>query len=156
MRTSLGLLLALTLPLSACGSGDPETEAYDALNSGDYQTAVAKFEAAASDVDASAAPEDYAELMIGRCRALAHVDAEKAKTEFLALADEAELEPGDYSMVASELIGADELLVAIDLFHEGMKKFEDNSTMVQLKDKVLKMASNNDAANDKLKGLGYL
>lgn len=156
MRTQLPVLLALTLSLAACGggSGDAKEDGFQALQSGDYADAAADFEKALATRGQSDA--DYVEVAVGQCQALAHVDAEKAKTKFLALGDQAA--DKDYSIVVAELVTAKELLVAVEVMEAGVTRFPESPKMQQLKDKVVKASqeSGDPDALAALKGLGYL
>jgi len=157
MRTPLLFVLsAVLITCTACGGGDPRTAAQDALNSGDYPTAVAKFDAALRDAEAGSA--DYVALSVDRCRALAHQDGAKAKAEFLALAASSNLEVGDYTLVVSELLNVQQWVPAIELMDAGVKAFPENPKMGLLRKQVVAKSteSGDDAANDLLKGMGYL
>ena len=85
MRTLHCLTLAVALSIAACenSSSDAKEAGYQALQSGDFEGAVASFEEALAT--RSTGDADYVEVAVGHCQALAHVDAAKTKTTFLAL-----------------------------------------------------------------------
>jgi hypothetical protein len=156
MRTFHSLLLALLLPLGACGgaSGDPKEAGYQALQSGDYAAAAADFEKALAARSPSDA--DYVEVAVVHCQALAHVDPAKTKTTFLALGDQ--VTDKDYSSVVVELVDVKEFQVAIDILEAGVTRFPESPKMELIKDKVVKasLETGDPALLAKLKGLGYL
>ncbi len=158
-RLSLPILLALAA--SCGGSSDPATlknDAYAAMDSGDSAAAVEKFDAVLAQIDASA--PDYIEVAVGRCQALAGVDAAKCATEFLALAESAadKLTDKEYAAVASRLVNEKKYSEAIDLLDKGMKTFNESPKMKTLLDNVIAKSkeAGDDSVTSKLKGLGYL
>jgi tetratricopeptide (TPR) repeat protein len=156
---SLRLLLPAHL-LASCGGTDPaatKDAAYSALGAGDYASAQALFDEAL----AAMSPGDpaFVQVSFGSCRALAHSDGPAARTAFLALADTNDsIGVKDYSMLVSELMDAGNLLDAIELLDKGLTRYPDNERLSKLKEHVVAESQKpgNDAAMDKLKGLGYL
>ena len=156
------LLLALTLALApACGGGKDAralvSEANTALNSGDYAAALSSFDAALGAIEpADAALRRDAEL--GRCEALAYVDANKAKSEFLALADRETLNYSAYNTVAVALTSEQKFDEAIAVLTKGKEKLPDEPKFEKLVQKVGDAAKNAGAgdAMKALEGLGYV
>ncbi len=156
MQKHLASLLLLSL--AACGGGDPKADGFAAYGSGDYTTAVAKLdEALASRTQADA---DYLEIAVGRCQALAHVDAAKCQKEFLALAgaNADGIQSQDYSMIISELVAAKGFEPAVMVVDDGIKRFTESPKLVQLKDKIVQESkkAGDAGALKALDGLGYL
>ena len=89
MRPTRQITLALPLLalLAACGGGGDagslKEAGYRALDSGDAEAALPKFEAALGKL--SAEDEDFIEVSVARCQALAYTDAERSRDDFLAL-----------------------------------------------------------------------
>lgn len=162
MRTTLSFPILLAAALSACGDTPAPSEAknagYDAFQDGDYSAAVSHFDTALEGKDAGA--EDYVEVHVERCRALAHVDgpqAEKAFKELLEdVPDPSRVTPRDFSLVASELITAKQGVSAVQVVDAGMKRFPDDEKMKQLLEKVKEAAQKDPAMSSALQGLGYL
>ncbi len=156
MRTHHSLALALALSIAACGdgSGDAKEAGFQALQSGDFAEAAGHFEQALAT--RSSSDDDYVEIAVGHCQALAHVDASQAKTTFLALGDL--VTDKDYSIVVVELVNVREFEVAIDILEAGVTRFPESPKMLLIKDKVVKASqeSGDPALLEKLKGLGYL
>jgi len=152
-------LLSLTLVLSACSGGaDPKDAGLEALQLGKHQDAADQL---ASALDArTPADADYVEVCVAKCQALAHIDADKAKGDFLQLAESQgeKVVAKDFSMIVSDLYSAKQLLPAIDVLDAGLKRFPDDTKLAQLKEKVVaeSQKSGDPAALEKLKGLGYL
>lgn len=156
MRTPTALILALSL--AACDSGNPKEAAFEALNSGDYAGAVARFDRAMEGAEAGSS--EHVELAIGRCEALAHTDGAAARDAMIALAGAhaGKVTARDYGLVASRMVDAGNFDPAIDLVDDGIqKRFQGDPKLVELMDGIVKKAtrSGDDAAMDKLEGLGY-
>ena len=134
MRTPHCLTLALALSLAACGggSGDAKEAGFQALQSGDFADAVASFEEALET--RSTGDADYAEVAVGHCQALAHVDSTKTKTTFLALEDHTT--DKDYSIVVAELVSVSEFEVAIEILAAGVARFPSSPKMQQIRERV--------------------
>ena len=134
MRTQHALALALALSIAACGSGscDAKEAGYQALQSGDFEGAVTSFEEALATRSMDDA--DYVEVAVGHCQALAHVDAAKTKTTFLALGDHTT--DKDYSIVVAELVSESEFEVAIEILAAGVARFPNSPKMQQVKERV--------------------
>jgi tetratricopeptide (TPR) repeat protein len=155
--------LRLFLPallLASCGVPDPAATndaAYSALGAGDYFSAQILFEEAL----AAMAPTDplHLQASVGRCRALAHRDGAAARTAFVTLAQANDaISDKDYSMLVSELTDAGNLIEAIELLDQGLSRYPENQRLSAIKVRVVAESQKpgNDAAMDKLKGLGYL
>ncbi|TDJ67510.1 MAG: hypothetical protein E2O39_14665 [Planctomycetota bacterium] len=156
MRTHHSVLLALTLSIAACGggTGDAKEAGFQALQSGDFADAAGHFEQALAT--RSPSDEDYVEIAVGHCQALAHIDPAQTKTTFLALGDQ--VTPKDYSIVVVELVAVREFVTAIDILEAGVTRFPESPKMSVIKDRVVKasLEVGDSAALAKLKGLGYL
>ncbi len=150
------LLTVLPLVLTACGSGDPKKEGLDALQDSRWSDAVASLDKAIVDLDPSS--PDYMEVAMGRCKALAHVDAKKAQTEFETLVAAGKVKVADFSEVVSHLLSAKQYVPAIELMDKGIKQFPEDPKMIQIRDTVVAQSkqANDPAANAALTGLGYL
>ena len=154
MRPLIGTLLLFVA--AGCGSSDPKSEGYSAIQSGDWETAAQNFSTALTGLD-PAAP-DYVELSVARCQALAHTDPDRAKREFVALAGKTTLATKDFTIVVSDLVSEGHHLPAIDILDLGVKTFPEDPKMNQLKDKVVQASQETEdpAVLEKLKGMGYL
>jgi hypothetical protein len=90
---------------------------------------------------------------------MAHSDGAGASSAFLSLAEGNDsIGVKDFSMLVSELMDAGNLLDAIELLDKGLTRYPDNERLSTLKEHVVAESQKpgNDAAMDKLKGLGYL
>ncbi len=153
-------ILLLTLLISSCGSSDPKAltdSGSAALNSGDAAKAVSEFDKALGHMDASHA--DYLRASVGRCQALARIDANRAKEDFLALAraQPSKVREPDFATVATELVKANSIVQAVAVAEGGMKMFPDSPSMKSLRDQIgdaAKKAKDPEALK-RLKGLGY-
>jgi hypothetical protein len=159
MNARLTCLLATGLLslVTACGGGDAKTLVSDgeaALNSGDAAGAIAKFDAALGQLEASDPMHERAQM--GRIEALAYTDAAKCVAEVRGLASE--LEDRDFSTIGGALADAGNITAAVDVLDAGMKAHPDSTNLAALKDRVVAVAqkSGDSAALAKLKGLGYL
>ncbi|HJO27487.1 MAG: hypothetical protein CMK00_04895 [Planctomycetes bacterium] len=157
---ALRLLLLPALLLASCAGSDPaatKDAAYSALGAGDYASAQTLFDEALAGM----APSDpsFVQASFGRCRAMAHSDGAGASSAFLSLAEGNDsIGVKDFSMLVSELMDAGNLLDAIELLDKGLTRYPDNERLSTLKEHVVAESQKpgNDAAMDKLKGLGYL
>ncbi len=156
MRSSLfPCLLALSLTLFSCGSSDPKKEGLEAIQTGKWDEAVASLDKAFAGLPAEA--PDYMEIAMGRCTALAHVDAPRAKAEFESLIKSGKTQVADFSTIVGHLIAANEYVPAIELMDKGLKQYPEDPKMVNLRDTVVSKskASGSPEAQNALKGLGY-
>ena len=151
----LPCLLALSLTLVSCGSSDPKKEGLEAIQSGKWDEAVASLDKAIAGLPAEA--PDYMEIAMGRCTALAHVDAPRAKAEFETLIQSGKTQMADFSTIVSHLMAANEYVPAIELMDKGLKQFPEQPEMVNLRNRVVleSKASGSPEAQNALKGLGY-
>ena len=117
-------LAALTLLLAACGSSDPKAEGLLALQSGEYEQAVAKLETALAST--GPASPDFKEVAMGHCSALAYLDGEKARTAFEELASQCALSQADYSGFISHLVKARRFVPAVELLDQALKEFPED------------------------------
>lgn len=154
-------LLALGLALTACGGGGDArslvSEANTALNSGDHQAALASFDKAIATVT----PEEASlkrDAELGRCEALAYVDADKSKSEFLALADRESLNYSAYNTIAVALTSEQKFDQAIAVLTKGKEKMPNEPKFEKLVQKVGDAAKNAGASDamKALEGLGYV
>jgi len=156
MRTLLSLvsLLSITL-LAGCGSSgsaNPKEDGYAALQAEDYAAAVAHLDTALAAGTASTG--DQLEMAVARCQALAHIDAEKCKEDFLAIGSTVQAK--DFSLVVAELLAEENFLDAIALLEAGVNRFAENPKMEELKKLVVAASKHDPEANAALAGLGYL
>ncbi len=161
IQPPFALTLALLLPLAACGGSKDSRSLISAgntaLNSGDHAAAVASFDAALKGLK----PDEMAlqrDALLGKCEALAYVDSEKAKNEFLRLAESESLSYSDYNRIAVALTSASKFGAAVALLEQGMAKYPTEAKFAQLVNKVGKAAESagDSEAMSKLKGLGYV
>lgn len=158
LRLSALTLTALTL--TACGGGDPKEAGTTALQSGDYSKAAEHFAQALKGKDARS--EDFVELRVDRCRALAGFDPAAAEREFtgltVAVKEAGALKVADFTQVASALLNAKAGVQAVNVMDLGMKRFPGDEKMNALLEKVKQAAfdSGDEAAQDALRGLGYI
>ena len=158
MQRILALTLSLAPLLSACGgaaAADPADAAdagYRALGKGDYSGAVSHFDTAL----ATAAPgADTKELALARCEALAHTDPKAVEASMKSIQG---LSAKDYGLIARACLSSKAYTEAGQVMHLGVTAFPDEPAMETLKNEVANAVakSGDKAANDALKGLGYL
>ena len=162
MNISIKLFALSALVLSAsCGGGsDPAAligEGTAAMASSDYETAASKFESAIAGLDAGST--DHLKASLGRCRALAHTDAAKAKTEFLQLVEGGKVIYTHYNQMTVAFAGAGAWNEAIEVLTVGKEKLPEEKKMEQLVAKVGDQAKNSGASSEAMKaleGLGYV
>jgi len=154
-------LLLATLALSACGASDPiemNNQGAEALNRGDPQTALQRFEAAGKALPPES--EQGKRAVLGQVEALVTLDPARARDTFLAYARShaAQLEARDYRRVANLLTGARHFLEAIDVIQAGDLAHPGDETIGKMITLIGEEAKKADspAALQKLKGLGYL
>lgn len=158
--TRLGALtLALPLTLVACGGGSETpsemTDAgYAALGAGDHTAAVESFEGALASLEPGS--PDYLRAKMGEIEALIHVDAARARDEFLSESEA--FGEAQYATVGSKMTSAKKFNEAIAVLDAGMKRFSESPKLKAMLDQVALEAqkSGNSDALDALKGLGYL
>lgn len=150
--------------LAACGgSGDPRTqvdEGSKALNSGDYSTAVERFESALAAMGSDASSPDWLRAELGAAQARVHLDAEQAKEQFLGLASghPSKITPDHFSLIGSRLGDAGHLKEAIAVLEVGLESHPESPHLKALLNELGKKAesSGDSGALDSLKGLGYV
>ena len=152
--------LLLALLVASCGSSDPKAltdSGSAALNSGDPARAVSEFDRALEHMDAG--HPEYLRASIGRCQALARIDPNRAKEEFLALAraQPSKVREPDFATVAAELVRHNAITPAVAVAEAGMRMFPESPSMKSLLDLVGDAAkkASDPAALKRLKGLGY-
>lgn len=163
--TSLRPLAAALFPLVSlcavgCGGSDPKTltdEGTAALHSGDAPSAVSAFDRALGAMDP--AHPDFLRASIGRCQALARIDPNRAKDDFLALAgtQPTRVREPEFTAVTMELIRKNSIEPAAAVAEAGIRIFPDSAAMKALRDAVgdaAKKASDPEALQ-RMKGLGY-
>lgn len=158
---TLPVLLLFLIP--ACGSSDPRTqvdEGSKALNSGDYATAAKRFDEALAGMGGDTSSPDWLRAQLGSVQARAHLDAPKAKEQFLELASAhpSKVTPDHFSLIGSKLGDAGHLREAVAVLEVGMKAHPESPHLQALLTELGKKAeSSGDAgALDSLKGLGYV
>lgn len=157
----LHFLLVLPLFLTSCGESDPKLltdQATEAFQSGRFGEGLGGFESALKHMDVKHA--QYMRASLGRFSALAHVDATKAKDEFLkfAAAEKARLVPEDVHVVVSELVNTHQYSLAADVL-DGLKNyFPSSGKMLEIGNAVADAAQNagDSKLSDRLAGLGYV
>ena len=158
MRCSLLITLSATLALASCGETPATADAgYKSLQSGDYAAALTTFDTVLAGVSKDDA--GYKAAALDRLQALAHVDAEKSKNEFLALLDGGmALDAKDFSLIATELNAAGEQGLSVVIIDMGKKTFPDDPTIAKLLEKAIATAKADPdgAGAAALLGLGYL
>ena len=146
----------VVLAVTSCGSSDPVEAGYAALGSGDFASAVARFDDALETREPEGA--DYVELSIARCRALAHVDTERALADFAALsaaiADDERFRDREVSTFVGEVLLVD-AAAAVHAMDVGMKRFPDSQRMKTILERVRHAAENDEGAAAALSSLGY-
>lgn len=152
MRRLLSTLLLASL--TACGGGDPAQVGYDALGSGDYETAASSFSKALTGTQG----EKRTDLTLQLCQALAHTDAAACVAKMKELDAATELRVQDYNVVVSELKSAGAFDQAIDVLTLAMSAFPGDMKLAELVQAVGDAASSagDSGAMDRLKGLGYV
>jgi hypothetical protein len=158
MRTRTALFALLTVFIAACGSADPKEAGFEALQRAEYADAVYHLEVAMEAAEPGT--EEYLEVAVARCEALAYTDPATCKAEFMALVASAaeQISTQDFSMVVTRLMETSEYVAAIDILEAGVNKFPDDPKMGKLKDKVVEKSQKaaDPAALEALKGLGYI
>jgi hypothetical protein len=163
MRT-ISLTALLLIGLAAC-SGDAKSLTEDgnaALGSGDNKAALADFEKALDKIGTDTKSSQYLQASLGRCKALAHVDPNKAATEFIALAkaEKGRILEGDVSLIAYELLRAgtnDSRMRAIDVMVAGNELFPESTKLKGIGNEVMAAAerAKDPESIKRLNGLGY-
>lgn len=149
------------LVLCACGGADPKSaidDGYQALMKGDRAGALQAFDATLAGLDAH--HPEYRRAALGRCEALAVLDAAQAKSAFLELAQtKPELvKENDYSLMCSALLGADANLEAIHVMQAGRDRFVGSANMELLLESVINASQRAETpeAMQELEKMGYI
>lgn len=156
-----GLLLTLALCLAtACGSSDPAAltnEGSAALSAGKYAEAAKSFEAAIAGMDETS--PDWMRAKIGLVQAMAHTDATRGKTEFLALAkaSPSKISDRDFSLIGLKYGEAGKIPEATEILQAGMEMHPESPQLLELRDRLGDLAKAKGSPDDMkaLEGLGY-
>jgi hypothetical protein len=153
--------LALALCVVGCGGStpaDPVAAAEEALQKGDSSKAVSLLRSAVADMK-SGTP-DHHEALVLLCSALAEEKAEEARDLFLDFAKQYPdvVSPRNFKDVQSYLQTYGHYAVAVDVMDAGLKRWQDDPVMVEMKNKLIAAAQSaaDPEALEKLKGLGYM
>jgi hypothetical protein len=157
------VLIAVTLPLAfvSCGESDPKVltdAATEAIQGRDFKAGLAGFESALTHMDAG--HSQYMRAALGRCVALAHVDAARGKDEFLKLAnaEKSRLAPADVHFVVSEYVKERQFGLAADIMAGAQAIFPKSKELQEIGNHVADAAlkAGDKAATSRLEGLGYV
>jgi hypothetical protein len=161
-RLALTSLPALILTLASCGSGDPRQAGLRAIQAGEWSKAIELLDEAIADRSTDS-PIDV-EVAMGRCFALAHIDAARAKTEFDVLVAAGKTRVADYEMLLDHLLAAPDLEPATQVLDAGMHRFPGDPSMEKIKKQLVSETTRRSKGNDpaaeralnSLKSMGYL
>jgi len=149
--------------LGACsgGSSDPKAlndDGYQKISANDYEGAKSDFEAAAAALAGNTADPQYKSAKLGLVETLAHTNAAKAKTEFLALATAIgdKLTAEDYSYIGGVLVSAGDPESGLAVVHQGTVKFPSDPGLEKVLAAIKAKAASDPALTSALSGLGYL
>lgn len=161
MRPTLALLTSLPLLLASCGGGSADPKAltdsgYSALGKSDSSAALSDFESALEAIGDDSAHAQYQRAKLGYYEALAGVDADRCKDEFLPYAESAALGASDYSLIASRLVSLGGPTQAVDVMHAGKEQFPDNADLQAVLDALIARAAQDDSVASALASLGYM
>jgi len=150
-----GLLLALSLGSSSCNEADPRSGGLEALQAGEHERAAKLLGEALADIDPGA-PE-YVEVAMGRCSALAHVDADACLVQFEQLENGGSPKPADYAAITGELTRARKHAAAIALVDRGIARFPDDQDLIALRTEVQQAQSKPEKTSEQaaMDGFGY-
>jgi hypothetical protein len=157
------LALALSLGLASCsgGSSDPKAlndDGYQKISAQDFEGAKSDFEAAVAALGDNTADSQYKDAKLGLIEALAHLNPDKAKDDFIALAGSLgdKITADDYSSVGGILVSANAAEAGLSIVHAGLEKFAGNAKLKKVLDAILAKAASDPALTSALGGLGYL
>ena len=155
--------LVLALTLAACGGGATpaslNTEGNTALGSGQYSTAAEHFEAALAAIGSDTSHDQYLRARMGLIEATVHLDAEKAKNDFLDLAKSSNsVGAKEYSKIGGMLANAGAFNPAIELVDAGIQAYPETPQLQKIIEQIKTQAtqSGDSSALKALEGLGYL
>lgn len=158
MRHPLLLALTCSFALGACGGSEVASldAGFKAMQAGDYAKAVSTLDEVLGSLDK--ADPDYKSASMIRLQSMAHVDADQAKTEFLAMTKDGDVTARQFSDLVTELYSASKLTTAIEVLDAGIKALPGDPTIQGLLEKAKADALKNpDGEGAKaLEGLGYL
>ena len=137
MHKSLLAGLGVTLALACCGDSPATSEGgYEAFLAGDYTGALLTFNTVLAGIEKVGSGHKPAAL--DRLQALAHLDAERSKMEFLALLEAGmPMNARDLSLIATELFAASAVDEALTLIDEAHQVLPDDELIEALLKKVL-------------------
>lgn len=157
------LALAIVLGLSACsgGSSDPKQlndDAFKKISAQDFEGAKGDFEASIAALAEDMGNPLYKEAKLGAIQAIAHLDGDRARDEFLAFASSFSggLTAKDYSYIGGELVGANSAQAGLLVVDAGLTKFEGNAELEGVMKAIREKAKTDPALNNAMGGLGYL
>ena len=167
MIPRLRVLLVPALALSAlcfasCSGGSTPAkltdEGYAALGKSDWSGAAADFDKALAGLKST--DPGFLRAKMGQVEALVHLDAPKAKQEFLAVATGVSSQVGakEDVAVASKLAGERKFSEAIDVLAVGKTAYPEDVKIKNVGNAMLKEATKagDSESAKRLKGLGYL
>jgi hypothetical protein len=150
--------------LPACGgSSDPRAladEGSKALNSGKYEEAAASYERALAAIGSDTGNPEWKRAKMGLIQARVHLDAGRAKDDFLQLASAGpgKITDSDFNLIGSKLGDAGKLKEATEVLTAGMQAHPESPHLKALMDDIGKRAeaSGDESTLASLKGLGYV
>src|SRR5262245_24765016 len=140
------LIAVLALSLAACGgSSDPRVltdEGSKALSSGKYEDAAQSYQRALELIGSDTKNPEWMRAHLGVIQAHAHLDAGKAKEEFLQLAkaNPERVTDKEFSLIGSKLAEANQLKPAIEVVEAGLAANKDSALLKALRDDLGKRA----------------
>lgn len=147
----------LALSLAACGGGDaanPAEAGRAALNEGDHAAALAHFEDALNNADAS--DEDLYYIHYDRVVAQGVVDSKKVVKAVEDFAAAATIQAKDYKDMTFGLVQAKAFESAVYVMDLARKAYPDDPSIQEVEKLVIKESKKDPAAQSALAGLGYL
>lgn len=163
---SSAVIIALALCFATCSGSDAKSltdEGFNALGHGDYKGALSSFDAALAKIGTNANDPSYVRAKLYRCQALGRIDANRARTDFLALAAEqpAQIHENDYGLIVDSMVKArtvEASEAALDVVDAAKKSFPGSTKIDAMVNTVGEASTklNNPKLKNRLKGLGYV
>lgn len=155
--------LALAL-LASCGGGsDPKaltSEGYTALQGGRYEVARGDFDKALAAIGTDTSSPDFKRAKMGAIEAQIHLDAGKAKDEFLAYAkgSPSQVEERDFNKIGGLFGSEGKVAEGVEVLTAGMAAFPESVLLQALVKQLGDLAkkSGNAKELEALAGLGYV
>lgn len=156
-------LAVLSPSVTSCGGGaatpaESIQAGSTALGKSDWKAALASFDAALAQLPST--DPSFKRAKMGQIEALIHVDAARAKTEFLTLAGGAssQVDSKDWRSVMSKLTGERAFSEAIGVLEAGLKQHPEDLDIKKMGEaiKVAAEKAGDSNALGALQGLGYL